>query len=44
MQNQENLHVCIGCMGSNCLQLAAKLQTHMKNVHALGAITMQSRQ
>jgi len=44
MQNRENLHVCSSHLDSNCMQLTAKLQTHMQNFHALAAITLQSHQ
>jgi len=43
MQNHENLHACSCRLGSNCIRLAAKLQTLMQNLHALAAIAMQSR-
>ena len=44
MQNWKNLQACNGHMDSNCMRLAAKLQTRLLNLHALAAITMQSRQ
>jgi len=44
MQNRKNLHACSGHLGSNCTRLAAKLQTHMQNFHALVAKTMLSHQ
>jgi len=43
MQNRDQ-HSCSGQMGSNGMQLAAKLQKHMQNLHELAAMTMQSCQ